>query len=235
MIEKLQKIYGFVSDIANRFLHWMERGDLVPLLVIVSAFHYADILANHDQKLVAIALGLMVDLGHYRSVMIAVRYTGNKWFEIILRWGVAAILTAISLSYHLNFYDGNFSFSLPIPLLIASLAYFERKDGWRNRTGANDGGVKLDDAIAKMQTDLQDAKIELQNAIDELQTTINKLHSDDNMQNNSNETLQGAEAEFVECEECGDPVENKVGAMGAHARHHCKARKNGNGVKLNEK
>jgi len=111
----------------NWILHWLEKGDLLPLLVIVSAVHYVSVLREQDAWPVAIAIGLLVDVGHFRSVLIAVRYSGARRAELALRYGVACAMTAVSFSYHWRFYAGNLALALPMPLLIASLAYFERK------------------------------------------------------------------------------------------------------------
>lgn len=114
-------------------MSWFEHGDLVPLLVIVSAAHYVAVLSEVDAWWSAVSIGLLVDIGHYRSVLIATRYNGDKTKEKRLRWAVALAMTVLSFSYHYRFYSQDIALSLPMPLLIASLAYFEQKDGWRKR------------------------------------------------------------------------------------------------------
>jgi hypothetical protein len=114
-------------------LNWFHRGDLVPLLIVVSAVHYAVVLQGRDYWPVAIAIGTLVDLGHYRTVLIAVRYTGDNKWQRIARWAVALTLTAVSLSYHWRFYGGDWLLAAPMPLLIATLAYFERVDRRRGQ------------------------------------------------------------------------------------------------------
>lgn len=111
----------------NTLVNWFEYGDLVPLLVIVSAVHYAGVLADHDQAIVAIAIGLLVDLGHFRTVRAAVRYSGADRRQAAARWLIALALTAISLAYHQRYY-GDWWLSVPLPLLIAALAWLQRVD-----------------------------------------------------------------------------------------------------------
>jgi hypothetical protein len=112
----------------HRFTYWLEKGDLVPFLVIASAYHYVVVLWQHDPWWVAVPIGILVDLGHYRTVIIAARYRvkGGKPSTFVLRWSVAGILTAVSLMYHWRFYGGDFWLAVPIPVLIAALAYFQR-------------------------------------------------------------------------------------------------------------
>lgn len=133
-------------------LHWLEHGDLVPWMVIVSAVHYSVILQQHDSWLTATAIGLMVDLGHFRTVRAAVRYNpakakskrakANIKQETFARWSMAVFMTAVSVAYQQRFYH-DWWLSLPLPLLIASLAWLQQKD---QRTGAK---TKADKAKAE--------------------------------------------------------------------------------------
>lgn len=105
---------------------WLEKGDLVPLMIAVSAYHYIRVLWGDDPWPVAVLVGVLVDLGHYRTVKIAARYTGKRKHVLIGRWVVALAMTAVSLSYHWRFYDGDWWLAAPMPVLIAVLAYFQR-------------------------------------------------------------------------------------------------------------
>lgn len=113
-------------------VNWFERGDLVPLLVLVSSVHYASVLAGHDTWPVAVAIGLLVDLGHFRTVKAAVRYKtpDGKWinWQAVTRYAVALVMTALSLNYHQRYY-ADWWLSAPLPLLIAALAWLQRVDG----------------------------------------------------------------------------------------------------------
>jgi len=108
-------------------VHWFEFGDLLPLLIIVSAAHYIAILSDHDYWPVAVAIGILVDLGHYRWVRAAARYTGGDKRQLITRWLFAILLTVISFAYHQRFYQ-DYWLSIPLPLLIASLAWLGEVD-----------------------------------------------------------------------------------------------------------
>ena len=128
MIDKLSKAWKAIFE-------YLEHGNLVILIVLVSAVHYALILQTWDTIAVAIAIGLMVDLGHYRTVKAAVRYRTPKptkddkrsWFSLhhtgIIRWAMALFFTAIAISYQMIYYDGDIRFALPLPLLIVGLAW----------------------------------------------------------------------------------------------------------------
>jgi hypothetical protein len=109
------------------FVAWFETGDLVPLLVIVSAVHYAAVLSARDTWPVAIAIGLLVDLGHYRTIRAAVRYSGASRYQALARWLIAAGMTGLSLNYHQRYYE-DWWLSAPLPLLIAALAWLQQID-----------------------------------------------------------------------------------------------------------
>jgi hypothetical protein len=106
-------------------VNWFEAGDLVPLLVLVSAVHYAAVLASKDFWAVAVAIGLLVDLGHYRVVRVAVRYQGDNGWQRLARWAIAIGMTAVSLNYHQRYYL-DWWLSAPLPLLIAALAWLQQ-------------------------------------------------------------------------------------------------------------
>jgi hypothetical protein len=123
--------WAWIRQIPDKVVRWFESGDLVPLLIVVSAVHYAAVLKGKDQWLVAIAIGLLVDLGHYRWVRAAARYDGGRVSQIVTRWTFALVMTGVSLAYHLRYYDNDLWLAAPIPLLIASLAWLAKVDGRR--------------------------------------------------------------------------------------------------------
>jgi hypothetical protein len=126
MSKALRSVWGWI---VNTF----EYGDLIPLMVIVSAGHYIAVLQSHDTPLTAVAVGILVDLGHYRAVRIAsvYRYTRatddtkgtGRALEFTLRWSVVILLTVITFAYHLRFYANDWALAAPMPILIAFLAY----------------------------------------------------------------------------------------------------------------
>lgn len=154
----LKKAWDWITD-------WFEYGDLVPLLVLVSAVHYASVLKGKDDLPVAVAIGMLVDLGHFRTVRAAFRYSvvrpkrrrkpadsapwyrwvGYWWSErtsringqLVARWVIALVMTGISLTYHQRYYN-DLWLSAPLPFLIAALAWLQRVD---QRTKARPTGA----------------------------------------------------------------------------------------------
>lgn len=136
-----------INGVWSWVVDWFEHGDLVPLLVVVSAWHYAAVLADADAWPVAIAIGILVDIGHFRTIRAAFRYNvpGKRrrrgWparmahavgirinGQLSARWMIALTMTAISLAYHQRYYD-DWWLSAPIPFLIAALAWLGQVDG----------------------------------------------------------------------------------------------------------
>lgn len=135
---------AWLPGLWRSMLAWFEAGDLVPLMVMVSAVHYAVVLGRKDHPVVSIAIGVLVDLGHYRAVRAAVRYTAPKarrlrkgsWLvrlaagiraQVVVRWAAVCVMTAVSLTYHQRYYE-DWWLSAPLPLLIAFLAWQHHVD-----------------------------------------------------------------------------------------------------------
>lgn len=52
----------------SRLVNWLENGDLVPIVILVSIPHYVRVLAEWEWMFVAASLGFLIDLGHYRPI-----------------------------------------------------------------------------------------------------------------------------------------------------------------------
>ena len=116
-----------LQSVWKSIVNWFEIGDLVPLIVVVSAAHYVWVLADYDYWPVAAAIGIMVDLGHYRIVRAAVRYRGGHIRPLMVRWCMVVFMTVLSINYHQRFYQ-DWWLSLPLPFLIAALAWIQKTD-----------------------------------------------------------------------------------------------------------
>jgi hypothetical protein len=136
-----------LTRVWSYLVNWFEHSDLVPLLVLVSAVHYAAVLAGKDFWLVAVAIGLLVDLGHYRTIRAAVRYAGASRWQAVLRWIIAIGMTGLSLNYHQRYYN-DWWLSIPLPALIAALAWLNHVDN-RSSTQRPAPAVKVDAPIIR--------------------------------------------------------------------------------------
>lgn len=79
----------------SRFLH---KADLMPLVVVVSVYHYFQALKSHDPLFVALPIALFIDLLHYRSVQRAVKSSQVGW------WVAAVVTTAAAFGLQWMFY-----------------------------------------------------------------------------------------------------------------------------------
>ncbi len=126
-MKRLTPLINAVKQAFAAIIHYFEHGDLVPFIVVVSAWHYSAILREHDHLIAAVSIGTLVDLGHYRWTKAAVRYSGDDTREKIGRWVMVLVMSAIALNYQQRFYN-DWWLSVPMPLLIASLAWLNQKD-----------------------------------------------------------------------------------------------------------
>lgn len=114
-----------IEKVFRKFTLWFETGDLIPLLILVSVPHYAFVLAKYDFWLVAAVLGLLVDIGHYRTIKSALRDKGWTWM---------VILTILSFAFHCGFYAlvGSGAWAVPlgaaVPTVIFALAWISKTE-----------------------------------------------------------------------------------------------------------
>lgn len=151
MTNALRRIALWLANFPRRAVHYFERGDLIPLMLIVSIPHYALALQGRDMLIVAVGIGLAMDLGQYRVVKAAIRYGGNWWYAAIL-------LTAIALGYHMFYYGGDwftaFILAAPLPLLIIFLAALSVKERWGAKVGDNSSdGISGKKVTARKEND----------------------------------------------------------------------------------
>lgn len=122
---------------------WLfEKSDIIPLLVIVSTFHYAEALKDKDEWYIAIVLGVLIDVGHYRSVKSAMKHQDKSRFTVMV------VLTAMTGYYHWLYYKHDFILAAAVPVLIICLALLSKWDGWERQARGGET-VKADKAEVK--------------------------------------------------------------------------------------
>ena len=117
----------------NHLLNWLENGDLVPWVILVSIPHYFDVLKEFDYWYASLAFAILVDLGHYRTIKLFVRRKAIRGGTF---WWMTA-LTIVSLGFHIAFYVISGAktiyavmLGLVVPILIFALAYLSGREGW---------------------------------------------------------------------------------------------------------
>ncbi len=63
----------------QQFAKFLHTANLIPLVVIISTYHYYQALRSHDPMLIAIPMALFVDLLHFRTVQRAVQTKKTMW------------------------------------------------------------------------------------------------------------------------------------------------------------
>lgn len=80
----------------QKFADFLHTANLIPLVVLVSSYHYFQALRSHDPVLVAVPMALFVDLLHFRTVQQAVKSHAGLWrvtavFTTLLAFGLQYI------------------------------------------------------------------------------------------------------------------------------------------------
>ena len=144
----MSKIANFTKKAWGLVVWTFEKADIIPPLIIVSAWHYSGALAKVDPLPVAIALGILIDLGHYRSVKATI--ANNPW----KRFAVMAVLTAMTGYYHWLWYR-DLILAAAVPTLIICLSLLSKWGGWERQAIRIDAGIAVHDA-APMPHDAKD-------------------------------------------------------------------------------
>ncbi|MCP4996971.1 MAG: hypothetical protein GY934_24820, partial [Gammaproteobacteria bacterium] len=63
----------------QKLADFLHSANLIPLVVLISTYHYYQALRSHDPLLVALPMALFVDLMHFRTVQRAVRSGAGMW------------------------------------------------------------------------------------------------------------------------------------------------------------
>ncbi len=114
-----------MTNLVRRFVSYIEGGDLIPIILLVSIPHYVDVLRGYDYWYVAVPIGFVLDVGQFRSIKAFIRGGSLAW---------VSILTVASLAFHTWFYSlrgagwASIILGLVPVVLIAFLAYLSRKE-----------------------------------------------------------------------------------------------------------
>jgi len=135
---KKAQILNLLKKLYSGIVEWAERGDLVPLLILVAIPHYISVMAAFEWWPVAVAMGILTDLGHYRTILVYLRSSIGR--AAALFW--MTVLTLISYAFHVGFYVLGGGIPQPWPwvigsvppVLIFAMAYISKREGWYRRT-----------------------------------------------------------------------------------------------------
>lgn len=82
-----------MSNLWQKLADFLHTANLIPLVVIISVYHYHQALRSHDPFLIALPVALFVDLMHFRTVQRAVKSGAGMWkvtavFTTLLAFGL---------------------------------------------------------------------------------------------------------------------------------------------------
>lgn len=82
-----------MSNLWQKLADFLHTVNLIPLVVIISVYHYHQALRSHDPFLIALPVALFVDLMHFRTVQRAVKSGVGMWkltavFTTLLAFGL---------------------------------------------------------------------------------------------------------------------------------------------------
>jgi len=127
----MKRLIDWLGTNANKVRQWVEGGDLILPLIVISVAHYAAVLEKKDFWFVAFAIGVLIDLASYRLVKAAIEHGG--WF-----WVEALVMSLFAFAFHLEFYVGGVEWFYPmaaaaIPTCLIFLAHLSVVEHWERK------------------------------------------------------------------------------------------------------
>jgi hypothetical protein len=192
-----------MNQLWQRFADFLHQANLIPLVVVVSTYHYYQALRSHDPLLVAMPIALFVDLLHFRTVQRAVR--ANQF-----TWKLTALLTtAIAFGLQWIFYNQPTAgtalpswqvvlFASIVPVGLAIMAWHHEV---RTRDTTTNWQIKVEDAqnrVAQQETELAAAQKQAGLALAEAQEALaekDALEKESNAMRSELEAAQFSAAE----------------------------------------
>lgn len=174
-----------MNQLWQKFADFLHTANLIPLVVVVSTYHYYQALRHHDPLLVALPIALFIDLLHFRTVQRAVQ-TGQ------VAWRLAALFTTL-LAFGLQwiFYsqpvDGEtlamwqvILFASIIPVGLAIMAWHHQHQEEQQMIALREEAVRLQAQAIQLQTEAaaeQSRANRLQIQATEQLTQLNELQT----------------------------------------------------------
>jgi septal ring factor EnvC (AmiA/AmiB activator) len=142
-----------MNTLWQKLSDFLHQANLIPLVVVVSVYHYYQALRLHDPFFVAVPMALFVDLLHFRTVQRALK--SGAW-----GWKATAVLTtAIAFGLQWLFYSApsaagvtgwwqTLLFASLVPVGLAIMA-------WHHEAQAQDETVNWQTQLAAVRGTLQ--------------------------------------------------------------------------------
>ncbi len=194
-----------MNQLWKRFADFLHQANLIPLVVIVSTYHYYQALRSHDPLLVAMPIALFVDLLHFRTVQRAVR--ANQFV-----WKLTALLTtAIAFGLQWIFYNQPTAgtalpgwqvvlFASIVPVGLAIMAWHHEA---RAQDTATNWQIKVEDAqkrVTQLETELAAAQKQAELSLAKADAALaerNALEKESNAMRSELEAAQAAVPEAL--------------------------------------
>lgn len=195
----------------QRFADFLHTANLIPLVVLVSSYHYFQALRSHDPVLVAVPIALFVDLLHFRTVQQAVKSRASMWqltavFTTLLAFGLQYIFYSQPGEGKILIWWQVILFASIVPVGLAIMAWHHQRQEQEQVTGWQKLIAEAQQRAETMQQEAtagqvraiqmqQEAEAERQRA-DEMQVRADEVQvRADEMQSRLAEVQQKAEAE----------------------------------------
>jgi len=117
-----------MKQLFRSVMNWLENGDFLLAIILVSVAHYTLVLRAYDWWPIAAFLGFSIDLSNYRAIKLYLKDKGSA---------LMVVTSIVSLAFHIAFYamgraglwSGLLGSAVPIAIFcMAYIAKVERLD-----------------------------------------------------------------------------------------------------------
>lgn len=192
-LDETRRDVNYLLRAWGAFTDFLERFNLIPVVLVVSTYHYYNALALHDPIWVALPIAVFVDLLHYRTIRQASRTRHWAWMV------AATFTTAVVFLLQFFFYSAEpdtgeralgvmqqITFAAIVPVGVLFMAVL-------NEVGVLDAATELEIRLAELASRVQEAGrklTEARNEIKMLQDERDAVLSDGKLLKADRKTLQ---------------------------------------------
>jgi len=164
------------------FLH---TANLIPLVVIVSTYHYYQALSSHDPFLISLPIALFIDLLHFRTVQQAVKSQDYAWklaavFTTLIAFGLQWIFYSKPVEGSVLVSWQVILFASIVPVGLAIMAWHHQHQDTEAITDWQQQIAQLQQEAARMRREAEEERVraqELQKEADSAYTQAKTLQT----------------------------------------------------------
>ena len=152
-----------MNNMWQKFSDFLHTANLIPLVVIVSTYHYYQALRSHDPFLVSLPIALFIDLLHFRTVQRAVKSRDTPWklaavFTTLIAFGLQWIFYSKPVEGSTLVAWQVILFASIVPVGLAIMAWHHQQQDEETVTDWQQQIIQVQQEAARMQREAEEER-----------------------------------------------------------------------------